>query len=223
MKKLKSFKKDADSKKWYEKESDYGCAGDVFFASLQRASLRILPPRIIAVGDSLHTISFERLNKDPPLFIAKDIVVAPGKDIANLSISACLSESRVLKSLIVTVVSGQAFVASGELEWLFPAGEQLNMYGKTVAKPNKDWSDGIYRITFLSGLNDLYSYSSSTGDRNVLLKMYSKKGRGQRNSRYLRHFLLFCKTRRSNKPRLIFTGYRPLCDSGRAAAFWKKS
>lgn len=129
----------------------------------------------VAVGDSLHTIGFGRLNKDSSLFIARDIVLVPGKDIANFSISACLSESRVLKSLIITVVSGQAFVASGELEWLFPAGKQLNMYGKTVAKPGKD--DLMeYTITFLSGLNDFYSYSSSMGDRSVLLKMYSKKG-----------------------------------------------
>ncbi len=129
----------------------------------------------VAVGDSLHTISFERLDKDPPLFIVKDNVAAPAKDIANLSVSACLSESRVLKSLVVAVVSGQTFVASGELEWLFTAGEQLNMYGKTVAKPGMD---GLveYTVTFLSGLNDLYSFSSSADDRNVLLKMYSKKG-----------------------------------------------
>lgn len=129
----------------------------------------------IAVNNAMHKISFERLNKDPPLFVAKDIVVAPAKDIANFSISATLSESSVLKSLVITVVSGLAFVASGELEWLFPVGEQLNMYGRTVTKSGKD---GLmeYTITFLSGLNDLYSCSSSTGDRNVLLKIYSKKG-----------------------------------------------
>ena len=129
----------------------------------------------VAIGDSLHTISFGQLNKDTPLFVARDVVLVPAKDIANFSISACLSESHVLKSLIITVASGQAFVASGELEWLFPAGEQLNMYGKTVAKPGKD---GLmeYTMTFLSGLNDFYSCSSSTGGCNVLLKMYSKKG-----------------------------------------------
>ena len=129
----------------------------------------------IAVGDSLHMVSFERLDKDPPLFIAKDSVVVSGKDIVNFSISATLTENRALKSIIVVVVSNQAFAATGEFEWIFPSGEQLNMYGKTVSKPGRD---GLmdYTLTFLSGLSDLCACSLEAGDRNVLLRMYSKKG-----------------------------------------------
>ncbi len=129
----------------------------------------------IAIGDSYHTISFERLDKDPPLFIAKDTVVVSGKDIVNFSISVTLTENRSLKSMIVAVVSNQAFVATGEFEWVFPSGEQLNMYGKAVAKPDKGDLTS-YVITFLSGLNDLCTYSLKAGNRNALLKMYSKKG-----------------------------------------------
>jgi len=129
----------------------------------------------IAVGDSFHTISFERLDKDPPLFVAKDIIVVPGKDIAHFSISATLAENHMLKSLIVDVVSSQAFAATGEFEWIFPSGKQLNMYGKTVARADKNGMTE-YTITFLSGLPDFYACSSSVTDCNVFLKIYFKKG-----------------------------------------------
>ncbi|MHB9005232.1 MAG: hypothetical protein ACYC6C_14480 [Coriobacteriia bacterium] len=129
----------------------------------------------VIIGNAMHKVSFERLDREPPLFLAMDSVVAPAKDIASFSIIATFAENRVLKSLIVTLVSYQAFSASGELEWLFPAGEQVNLYGKTAAKPLKDGMTE-YTITFFADLADFCDCSALTSDKNVLLKLYPRKG-----------------------------------------------
>jgi hypothetical protein len=129
----------------------------------------------VAIGDVLHKISYEKLDREPPLFVAKNIVYAPVKDITHFIISATFSESQVLKSLIVTVTSSSTFLVSGELEWLFPSGEQINMYGKTASK---SVGDGLteYTITFLSSMADLCACAVVSGGDNVRLKLFSKRG-----------------------------------------------
>jgi len=129
----------------------------------------------VAVGGALHRVSLERLDKNPPLFLAKDCVAAPVKGVSSFSIVATIAENRELKSLIVTMVGGSMFSASGELEWLFPAGDQINLYGKTAAKTLKDGMTECV-ITILVGLAELRDHSALAAGRNVLLKLYSKKG-----------------------------------------------
>ncbi|MHB0896089.1 MAG: hypothetical protein ACYC1A_00900 [Spirochaetales bacterium] len=129
----------------------------------------------VAVGGALHRVSLERLDKDSLLFLVKDSVVAPAKDISSFSIVATIAENRELKSLIVTVVGASLSSASGELEWLFPSGGQVNLYGKTASKPLKDGKTEC-TITILAGLTDLSDCSARIAGKNVLLKLYSKKG-----------------------------------------------
>jgi len=129
----------------------------------------------VTVGEALHKVSLERLDKDPPLFLAKDCVTAPAKDIASFAIVATIAESREIKALIVTLVSGSLFSASGEMEWLFPSGGQINLYGKTASKSIKDGMTEC-TVTFLAGLADLHDHSALAGGGNVILRLYSKKG-----------------------------------------------
>ena len=86
-----------------------------------------------------------------------------------------IAENCELKSLIVTVVGGRMFSSSGELEGLFPAGGQVNLSGKTASKSLKDGKTEC-TITILAGLTDLSDCSARIEGKNVLLKLYSKKG-----------------------------------------------
>lgn len=129
----------------------------------------------VAVGDALHRVSLERLDKNPPIFLAKDSVAAPAKDLASFSIVATIAENKELKSLIVTLVGRSVFSASGELEWVFPEGGQINLYGKTASKSLKDGMSEC-TISLLAGLADLHDHSALSGGGNVILRLYSKKG-----------------------------------------------
>jgi len=129
----------------------------------------------IVIGEATHQLSFERLDRVPPLFLAKDYVAAPAKDIASFSIVATIAEDRELKTLVVTLVSGPAFPASGEMEWLFPDGEQLNLYGKTAAKALKNGTTE-YAITFLTDLPRFCDCATRIANGKVFLKLYSRKG-----------------------------------------------
>jgi len=129
----------------------------------------------VAVGEALHRVSLERLDKDPPLFLAKDSVIAPAKGISSFSIVATIAENKELKSLIVTLVGASMFSASGELEWVFPAGGQINLYGKTASKSLKDGMTEC-TISLLAGLADLHDHSALSGGGNVILRLNSKKG-----------------------------------------------
>ena len=129
----------------------------------------------VAVGETLHRVSLERLDKDPPLFLAKDSVIAPAKGLASFSIVATITENKELKSLIVTLVGGSVFSASGELEWVFPASGQINLYGKTASKSLKDAMTEC-TISLFAGLADLHDHSALSGGGNVILRLYSKKG-----------------------------------------------
>jgi hypothetical protein len=129
----------------------------------------------VEIGGALHAISIERLDRDPPLSVARDTVSASDKDIPRFSLAATFAENQVLKSFLVTVASASIFAASGEIEWIFPSGEQFNMYGKVVSRPN---AHGVmeYSLTFLMGLDKFYGYSRLAAGRNILLRIYSKRG-----------------------------------------------
>ncbi len=129
----------------------------------------------VEIGGALHAISIERLDRDPPLSVAKDTVTTSDEDIPRFSLAATFAGGQVLKSLLVTVASASVFAASGEIEWLFPSGEQFNMYGKVVSRPG---GRGVteYSLTLLVGLDKFYGYSRLAAGRDILLRIYSKRG-----------------------------------------------
>ena len=129
----------------------------------------------LKIGDALHRLSLEQTIKTPPLFIARDTIIIPNAGIAGFSIAATFGESKTLKSLIISMISNQTLPLSGEAEWLFPSGEQMNLYGKTTAMFGND-GQVEYVITFFSGLDDFCHISSKLKNQNVIVKIYSKKG-----------------------------------------------
>lgn len=130
----------------------------------------------ISVDDMLHTISLEKLDKDPPLLIVKDDFATSTDDVLRMTLHATLSDSFDIKSLTLTVLSKNEYALSGELEWLFPSNCTLSMFGKTRTKSREN---GICEITvtFLLGLDDLGKYSALLNDSGtVMLKIYSRHG-----------------------------------------------
>ena len=129
----------------------------------------------LQIGGMIHRISLEQTNKDSLLFVAKDTIIISNSGIVGFSLAVTFGENRILKSLMVSLASSQAISLSGEAEWLFPSGEQMNLYGKTTAMFGND-GQVEYVITFFSGLDEFSLISSKLKNQNVIVKIYSKKG-----------------------------------------------
>jgi len=129
----------------------------------------------INIDGLTHQISLGRLDEDPSHFVIRESVSNPAQDVFRFSMTATFTEECALRTLVVVIVSAKSFVASGELEWLFPQGSQFNLYGKTTSKPDKDGQ--IYQtLSFISGLSDFCSHASAVTDGTAVLKIYDKKG-----------------------------------------------
>lgn len=130
----------------------------------------------ISIGDTVHSISYEQLNRDPPLFIVDDSFSTQDNDVSTVTLSASLTESCRLKALTLTVVGKGEFALSGELEWRFPFNHSLDMVGKLRTKNLPNGSCEM-SVTFLSGLDDLCKYSTLLEENHTAkIIIYSRRG-----------------------------------------------
>jgi len=129
----------------------------------------------INIDGLTHQISLGRLDEDPSHFVIRESVSNPAQDVFRFSMTATFTEECALRTLVVVIVSAKSFVASGELEWLFPQGSQFNLYGKTTSKPDKEGMIS-HTLSFISGLSDFCSHASAVTDGTTVLKIYDKKG-----------------------------------------------
>ncbi len=130
----------------------------------------------VLVDTTLHTIFFEKLDRDPPLLSVRDDFAVSTNDISKVMLCASLSESYNLKALMVTIVSDGDFTLSGELKWLFPSNCSLSMIGMTKIRNLEDGNSEA-TVTFLLGLDDLGKHAAclAEGDT-VTLTLYSRRG-----------------------------------------------
>jgi hypothetical protein len=119
-----------------------------------------------------HSISFEKVDRDPPLLQAMDVVTFSG-DLCSLGLSAVLTTGYSLRTLTLVLQGKQAFSASGEIKWLFPDGESLTMFGKPSLKEMEAGMVEI-SITCVSGFKDFFSHIEETCDKGALLGLFSK-------------------------------------------------
>ncbi len=145
------------------------CLGSICFA--QKAAIAE-----VLVDKTLHSIFFEKLDRDPPLLSVRDDFAVSASDISKVMLSASLSESFNLKALMVTIVSDGDFSLSGELEWLFPSDCRLSMIGMTKIR-NLDNGSSEATVTFLLGLDDLGKYAACLAEGDIVtLTLYSRRG-----------------------------------------------
>lgn len=143
-------------------------------AAFQCFSLEPVSKEINVDGLS-HQISLGRLDEDPPHFVIQESVSNPTRDISRFSMTATFTEECALRTLVVVIVGAKSFLASGELEWLFPQGSRFNLYGKTSSKPD---NEGMISqtLSFISGLSDFCSHASAVTEGAAVLKIYDRKG-----------------------------------------------
>ena len=130
----------------------------------------------VLVDTTLHTIFFEKLDRDPPLLSVRDDFAVSASDISKVMLCASLSESFNLKAFMVTVVSDDDFALSGELEWLFPSNCSLSMIGMTKIR-NLGNGNSEATVTFLLGLDDLEKYAARLAEGDIVtLTLFSRRG-----------------------------------------------
>lgn len=129
----------------------------------------------ITIGSTLHRVSRKGAESDPKTLIVTDVASSPAEGVANFSITAVLTPEKNLKSLNLIFLVDKVFSASGEIEWQFPSGAKLTMFGKVSTKNNaKGFIE--YTITFFSGLVDFRNGASAVGDGNGVVRLH---GRGK--------------------------------------------
>ena len=136
------------------------------------------PANIVEVNLSgtRHEVSFEKLDRNPPIVIAKDDLYPTDQEISKLSLVATMSESLDVKTLTLTVVSASSFILSGELEWRFPSDRTLNMFGKAKSRNIGNGTCEV-TVTFLAGLSDLSMFAALPRDEKaVTMTIYSSRG-----------------------------------------------
>ncbi len=130
----------------------------------------------VLVDTTLHTIFFEKLDRDPPLLSVRDDFTVSKSDISKVMLNASLSESFNLKALMVTIVSDGDFMLSGELKWLFPSNCSLSMIGMTKIRNLEDGNSEA-TVTFLLGLDDLEKYAARLAEGDIVtLTLFSRRG-----------------------------------------------
>ena len=129
----------------------------------------------VSIDGVVHTISSEKIENTAPILIVKDEFI-PQSDISRITVSATLTESYKLKSLVLSIVGPSDFILSGEMEFSFPSGTKLSMFGKVSTKKLANGnSEGS--VTFLQLLDDLTMSAGSLRDgSSVVAEIFSKRG-----------------------------------------------
>lgn len=144
----------------------------------------------IQIDGLRHQISLETLDKDPVHFLLRESVSNPASDIAHFTLTATFSENRTLKTLVVVMLGSRSFIASGELEWLFPAGTRFNLYGTSISQAGKE-DMMTQTLSFISGLSDFCTHALPATNGTVTLKVYDRKGMTREFSLPSEFFSLF--------------------------------
>ena len=129
----------------------------------------------ISIDGVIHTVSTQKIENTAPILIVKDEFILPD-GISRVTVSPTLNESYNLKCLILSSAGPSDFILSGEMEFSFPSGTKLSMFGKTVTK---NLANGVSEgsVTFMQGLDELKMSSSSLRDGSIVMaEVFSKKG-----------------------------------------------
>lgn len=132
----------------------------------------------VSIDGIVHTISVERLEDVSPIRIVKDEFI-PSGEISRIAVLATLTESHHLKCLVLNIVGPSDFILSGEVEFSFPSGAKLSMFGKAVMR-NLTNGAAEGSVTFLQRLDDLKtSLGSPRDDSVVIAEIFSKRGHSE--------------------------------------------
>lgn len=129
----------------------------------------------VSIDGIIHSISVERFENISPIRIVKDEFV-PSSDISKIAVSMTLTDSNNLKCLVLDIIGPGDFIMSGEVEFSFPSGIKLSMFGKVSTKNLANGaSEGS--VTFLERLDDLKLSTNTLHDgSSVTAEIFSKRG-----------------------------------------------